>query len=253
MQWSKDRIVARIRQLRAEGAALSYNRVATERQGLLSAASYHFGSWRKAVEAAGIPYEREVRRVPKWTGERITHAIGQAREAGVDLSWTSISKNRDYSGMAYAAIRSSRFGSWDGALRAAGIDPAGVRRYESWSEAKVIQRIKERAQEGRDLNSKAMQQQDCKLFNAALKRYESWEAALKAAHVNPELVYKRRRWDRERIKRDIGALWCNGTDLAAPYMRKHHSALYSAACKYFGSWTDARKACGIRKDFRKRT
>ena len=137
-------------------------------------------------------------------------------------------------------------------MRAAGTDPAQVRRYEAWDKQKIIRHIKQRAKAGQDLNSKAMQEQDCKLFNAALKRYEGWDGALKAAGINPEKIYKRRRWDRERIKRDVTALWRKGTDLAAPHMRKFHSALYSAACKYFGSWTAARRACGIRKSFRRR-
>ena len=187
-----------------------------------------------------------------WTKKRIVAAIRRARRAGVDLSWTGVCGHRDHSGMGYAAIRGSMFGSWDKALRAAGIDPAGVRRYEAWDKQKVIRRITERARAGLELNSKSMQEQDYKLFNAALNRYDGWGEALRGAGINPDYVYKRRRWDRDTIKKQISALWRGKTDLAAPYMRQHHSALYSAACKHFGSWTAARRACGIRKDFRKK-
>jgi len=251
-RWTKQKIVAHIRGLSQRGEDLSYNCIARRRQGLLSAANYHFGSWKNAVEAAGIDYDGQVRRIPKWTRDRIVETIRLARDAGADLSWTSISKHPEYSGMAYAAIRSSRFGSWDDALRAAGIDPSRVRRYESWDEAKIIRRIQERAAAMLPLNSKAMQQDDCKLFNAALKRYEGWDRALQAAGIDPERVYKRHRWSKDRIKRRIKELNAKGQDLAAPAMRANHSALYSAACKYFGSWTAARRACGIRRNFRKR-
>jgi len=251
-QWTKQKIVARIRELEQVGEDLSYNRIATERQGLLSAANYHFGSWREAVEKAGIDYDKDVRRIPKWTEERILDTIRQAYKKGVDLSWTNISKHPEFSGMAYAAIRDSRFGGWDDALRAAGIEPSDVRRYESWNKDKIIRRIKKRARKGQDLNSKAMQQEDCKLFNAALKRYDGWDKALQAAGLEPDQIYKRQRWSKERIKKKIKALDRKRADLAAPAMRRDHSALYSAACKYFGSWTAARRACGIRRNFRKR-
>ena len=251
-RWSKQKIVARIRTLSQQDEDLSYNRIASGRQGLLSAANYHFGSWRKAVSEAGIDYDREVRRIPKWTRERITDTIRSAHEAGQDLSWSSVSKHPEYSGMAYAAIRHSRFGSWDAALEAANVEPSRVRRYESWDDKKVIARIRERSAAGLELNSKSMQAEDCRLFNAALKRFNSWHGALEAAGVDPRRVYKRRRWSKARIREEVRALWKAGTDLAAPNMRREHSALYSAACKYFGSWTAARTACGIRKNFRKR-
>lgn len=251
-QWNKTKITARIRALRKAGKDLSYNHIAAKGQGLLSAANYHFGSWREAVEAAGIDYDGDVRRIPKWTRERIVATIRAAQKAGQDLCWSSVSKHPKYSGMAYGAIRNSKFGSWDAALAAAQVEPAGVRRYESWNEEKVIARIKQRAQAGLEMNSKSMQEQDCKLFNAALKRFQKWQEALKAAGIEPEAVYKRRHWDKAQIRDEVRALWKSGADLAAPGMRRERPALYSAAIKYFGSWTAARMACGIRKNFRKR-
>jgi hypothetical protein len=250
--WTKEKILEHVRNLRKNNEDLSYNRVATEMQGLLSAANYHFGSWKNAVEAAGINYDKEVRRIPKWTKERIVSTIQNAHKGGVDLSWTNVSKHRDFAGMAYAAIRDTRFGSWDDALSAAGLDPAKVRRYEAWDTEKIIRRIKERYRKSQGLNSKTMQIEDCKLFNAALKRYGGWDTALEAAGVDPDEVYKRHRWNKVVIKKQIKDLYAKNADLAAPAMRKDHSALYSAACKYFGSWTVARKACGLRRNFRKR-
>ena len=241
-----------IRELKERREDLSYNRIAREVQGLLSSANYHFGSWKAAVEAAGINYNRDVRRIPKWTKERIIQTIRSARNSGVDLSWTNVSKQREYSGMAYASIRETRFGSWDAALEAAGLQPAVVRRYESWDDEKILRRIQERYRKSRPLNSKAMQQQDCKLFNAALKRYKGWDEALENAGIDPDEVYKRRRWSKERIRAEVRELNSSGADLAAPAMRKRCSALYSAACKYFGSWTAARRACGITRNFRRK-
>jgi hypothetical protein len=191
--------------------------------------------------------------VAKWTKERIIQAIREAKKAGVDLSWSNMSKHRQYAGMAYAAIRDSRFGGWDEALEAAGVDPARVRRYESWDEAKILQRIKERARRGRMLSSCAMQQEDCRLFHAALKRFKSWNMALEAAGVNPADHCKRRRWDRAKVREAMRALYRRGVEMSAPAVRKADAGLYSAACKYFGSWTAARNACGVGGSSRRRT
>jgi hypothetical protein len=250
--WDKPTIVERIEALHAKGEDLSYNRMAHKHQGLLAAANYHFGSWAEAVNAAGVDYANEVRKIPKWTSARIISAIKQAHSKGDDLSWTSVTKNRKYSAMAYAAIRDSQFSSWDSALAAAGIDPAKVRRYEAWDEDKIIRGIKDRARRRKALNSKAMQDEDSRLFNAALNYFGGWDKALEAAGISPADVYRRRRWNADIIKKEIRGLYRSGEDLAAPNMRANHSSLYSAACKYFGTWSAAREACGIRRNFHRK-
>jgi hypothetical protein len=204
------------------------------------------------VNAAGVDYANEVRRIPKWSNERIIRAIQAAHKEGADLSWTSVTKDKRYSALAYAAIRDNQFGSWDKALEAAGIDPGSIRRYEAWDERKIVRRIKDRAKKRLPLNSKAMQDEDSKLFNAALNYFGGWDQALRAAGIAPEDVYKRRRWTTDIIKKEIRALHKAGEDLAAPNMRKNHSSLYSAACKYFGTWTKAREACGIRRNYHRK-
>ncbi len=250
--WSKERITKRIRALYKRGEDLSYNRMARQQQGLLAAANYHFGSWAEAVNAAGLDYATQVRKIPKWTKERIVAAIQDAHRKGDDLSWTSVTKSKKHSALAYAAIRDNQFGSWDKALEAAGLPAAGVRRYEAWDDEKITRRIKERAREGKPLNSKSMQDEDSKLFNAALNYFGGWDKALQAAGISPEKVYKRRRWNSDLIKKEIKSLHKKGEDLAAPNMRKNHSSLYSAACKYFGTWTAAREACGIKRNYHRK-
>jgi hypothetical protein len=252
-QWNKTRILEAIRALHEEGRPLSYNCVARESQDLISAANYHFGSWRVAVEAAGLDYDAHVRRKPKWTRGRIIELLQDARRRGDELSWSRVIRHPRYRAMACAAIRPRCFGSWDAALEAAGIDPASERRYESWSEKKVIERIRQRRDAGKSLSSKDLQQEDSRLFNAALKRFDSWQNALIAAGISPAKVYKRRRWSTELIVKEIQLLHSMGYDLAAPAMRRDFCGLYSAGCKYFGSWSKARKAAGITANYRRRT
>ena len=50
MIWDKPRILAKLRQLYKEGKDLSYNAMCRQIQPLVSAAAYHFGSYRQAVQ-----------------------------------------------------------------------------------------------------------------------------------------------------------------------------------------------------------
>jgi len=66
MLWDKPRIKVELKKLYRSGANLSYNALAKKKQSLVSAAAYHFGSYRAAVEAADIDYA-DVSRRPRWT------------------------------------------------------------------------------------------------------------------------------------------------------------------------------------------
>src|SRR5437660_7843616 len=99
MIWEKDEVVRALRKLHRSGADLSYNKLAKRHQSLVSAAAYHFGSYRKAVERAGIDYAAVTRR-PRWTKQLIIAQIKQARRKGEDLHWSAVTKRRDELGLA---------------------------------------------------------------------------------------------------------------------------------------------------------
>src|SRR5437588_11315244 len=120
--WDKERIVHTLRQLHKRGEDLSYNKLAKRHQSLVSAAAYHFGSYRAAVERAGIDYAAVTRR-PRWNKQLIITQIKQARRNGQDLHWSAVTKRRDELGMAaIASLQARLFGRWDRALQAAGLD-----------------------------------------------------------------------------------------------------------------------------------
>jgi len=69
-----------LKKLYKQGVDLSYNALAARHQPLVSAAAYHFGSYRAAVEKAGIDYSTVVRR-PRWTRAAIIKLIKNAKNA----------------------------------------------------------------------------------------------------------------------------------------------------------------------------
>ena len=192
MIWTKQRIVAELKALHKKGTDLSYNNLAKKHQALVSAAAYHFRSYRSAIEKAGIDYAEIVRR-PRWTKPRVIALIKAAKRKGHDLNWAAVTKRRDDLGRAaFAAIQGRLFGSWDRALHAAGLDSDDVSRYRRWDKSSIAFELRSRHAEGESLNSGAVQRDDPGLHAAALRYYGSYDAALRAAKISPAKVRKRK-------------------------------------------------------------
>src|SRR6185437_6593843 len=191
MVWDKARIKTQLKRLCRAGANLSYNALAKKNQSLVSAAAYHYGSYRAAVEAAGINYA-EVTRRPRWTKQIIIQQIKHAKRAGEDLHWSAVTKRNDeLARAAFASLQPRLFGKWDRALHAAGLDADEISRYRKWDRDSVVYELRARASEQEPLNSGAIQHEDSGLHAAAVRHFGSYDAALRAAKVDPESVRRR--------------------------------------------------------------
>jgi hypothetical protein len=246
MIWTKPRIAAELKRLHHSGAELSYNALARKRQALVSAAAYHFGSYRAAVQAAKIDYA-EVTRRPRWSKPIIIRLIKQARRKGQDLHWSAVTKRRDELGRAaFASLQPRLFGRWDRALHAAGLDADEVSRYRKWDRNTVAFELRSRAQDDEELNSGAVQQEDSGLHAAAVRHFGSYDAALRAARVDPGSVRRRRTWTKPQVVQALKKAKRGGKNLSDSAIRRADPALYGAAVRLFGTFTAARKAAGIK-------
>jgi hypothetical protein len=246
MIWTKPRILERLRQLHKKGKDLSYNSMARHSQPLLSAAAYHFGSYRAAVEKAGIDYAEVIRR-PRWTKQRIIALIKQAKRKGQDLNWSAVTQRNDELGRAaFAALQPRLFGRWDRALAAAGLDADEVSRYRKWDRNTIAFELKSRAQNEEALSSGAVQQEDPSLHAAAVRHFGSYDQALRGAKIDATRVRQRRAWNREAVLRALKAAKRQGKKLSDSAIRREDSALYGAAVRLFGTFTKAREAAGIK-------
>jgi hypothetical protein len=69
--WNETTLIEALRRMHAEGRDLSLAAVKDRHGGsLLGPAMHRFGSWRKAIEAAGVNYA-EVERVREWTRQAV--------------------------------------------------------------------------------------------------------------------------------------------------------------------------------------
>jgi len=175
-QWSKDEVALAILRLYADGEPLNYVHVEKHHTALLRAATRYHGSWRAAVEYAGLDYDR-IRRYRSWDRERIVATIREYYERGEDLSWRHVSTRLDPA-LAAAAVRCRELGSWEAALAAAGLDYDQIRRYRSWDEATISRELERLARAGKSLKVSAVSEERPDLVAAARRYYSGWYEAL---------------------------------------------------------------------------
>jgi len=86
-RWTRDRVIARIRELYTQGADLSWYMVMTRIDPPLAAAALHagrFSSWNEALHAAGLD-PRKIARYQRWTPELVRQEVHKIVERGVPL------------------------------------------------------------------------------------------------------------------------------------------------------------------------
>ena len=186
---SVENIIEEIKELQVRGEDLSYSNMDHHHVALFRSAIRHFGSWRAAIEAAGMGYE-SIRRYKSWSQDRIVDRIRELHAQGVDLSWRHISTAVDPQ-LAAAATRLSSYGSWRNAVEAAGLDYDAIRRYKDWDEARILGELRERSQAGEPLNAGEVCLSDTALITAARRTFGSWDKALEAAGIDSTQVRKR--------------------------------------------------------------
>ena len=203
-KWSKQSIASEIVRMHNTGDDLNYASIAHFHVALLRAATRYFGSWRAAVEYAGLNYE-DIRKYRMWTRERILSRIRELHGSGEDLSWRHVSTTVDPQ-LAAAATKRKHFGSWRHAIEEAGLNYGDIRRYREWDEAAVVNRLRELYAEGKDLNAKSVEELDITLITAARRRFDSWHKALEAAGLDYEKIVLRRPFKRRRKVADAAAV-----------------------------------------------
>ncbi len=184
-KWTKEHILERIRQLHTSGEDLSHSAAKRNHQYLVVVAinDRFFGSWRQAIEAAGIDYE-EVSKHEYWDRERICERIRELHQAGESLSHEDAKR---YHGALVSAASSPRyFGSWGGAIRAAGLDYDQIRKINRWTREKIIDTISGLHEQGQSVHNGNMRRLGYRgLMEAACRteNFGSWAEAVRAAGI----------------------------------------------------------------------
>ncbi len=228
-QWDQQVVVEAIRARHAKGRSLAASRVDSD---LASAAYFYFGSWEKAVTAAGFDYD-EIRII------RPAHAIDDVLEAIRQLAttvpqvtprllWDKVPTLKKF----YAGPRE--------AAEAAGIDNFHSARPPLMSRDEVITELRSRVEHNLAVTTTAA---NCpsRLKRSVYRRFPTWTDALLAAGLP---VPNRRSWTSERVVEELRAVAERNDDVARNLWRID-SRLWKACIRYFGSIAAACEAAGI--------
>lgn len=184
-RWDRRAIILRILQLGAEGRPLNARSVQLAEATLANAALRWFRTWGDALKAAGVKPARWCQRVPTWTRHRVMVAIQSIYARGDAVNHAALGRN------SVTRAATLLFGSWDNALRAAGLDPTHIRLYrQPWTPEGLLQEIQRKAGAGEPLNARdvspySLRRRGCIFFG-------SWDAALITAGLDPAKVRRSR-------------------------------------------------------------
>ncbi|MFC1672432.1 MucR family transcriptional regulator [Planctomycetota bacterium] len=206
--------------------------------GLARQASYAFGTWYDALEAAGV----ETSGFRHWTKKEIIRAIRDRRREKKSLMASVI--NEEDCGLGGAARR--YFGTWEKAVRAAGIDYSKINPFKNRSRAALAKELQTWVKKHGPLNWADMNAKDVAMLSSVNRRYGSLEQAARSLRLPYQSLMPL--WTKDKIKKVIRRRYREKQPLRSGAVKEDDSALFAAARRYFGSWTKSLAAACYRYD-----
>ena len=238
--WTKERIIRDLKALTWKGGTLRSSATVKRFKKLQWSARHLFGSWAEAFQAAGLEYKRRPAPPRWWTRKSVRQAIIERSRKGAALHANALVTSQN-TGLYAAGCHV--YGSWDQALRAAGLNPREIRRYRVWTPEKILKAIRKEARSGQPLHYQALEKRDVGLVDTARKMFGSWSAAVQAAGIHPDRANHPHKWpSAEEVRRMITRRAKRGEPLTS---NEIDPSFYQAARQWFGSWPKAIEACGI--------
>jgi hypothetical protein len=266
-KWNRELVIRHILRCVAEGLPLTVGDPGIS-TALYQAGSRFFGSWKNAIQAAGLRPELG-NCVEKWPPARILTLIRNLARRRHPLNARQLEHR--YGNMFSAARR--LFGSWSKAVLAAGVDPTRFRRVVTWTRDRVIEGILIRALRNEPLGARSTQPQS--LVAAGRRFFGTWSAALEVAGVDRKKTAfrtvevtclhvsisptglkpmrpQRQTWTKDAIIAAIQVRHAQQKPLSVGELKRDDNALYGAARRHFGKWRNALVAAGLSPDVNRR-
>jgi hypothetical protein len=242
--WTREAILERIRVV-ARDAPMTDGRAFAEHQRLYNLAMGEFGAWSRAIEAAGLdPADHVDARF--WTVDKAAAWVRERHAASDSF------RTRDTPGGLMSFVARETGQTWVEFVESLGIAYPTYSRREPWTDAEVLTKIRARRRRGAPLNSGAVTSDgDAALARQASERFGSWDAALKAAGVDPARVRLKRPWTREDVLDAIRGRQGRGLSLRRKDVLADDGRIVVAAEKLFPKplpWVRALRAAGLDRE-----
>lgn len=235
-RWTRVRLLRLIRDRHRQRLSVNQNAFRRFLPSACVAATKLFGGWDELLQASGLDPAR-IRLRRRWSPAAIIRTLRRLRREGADLSNRAVAL-RD-PGLLAGAL--GRFGSWDAALRSAGLDPDRIRKRLAWTPERILEEIR---QLGKPVSTSAARRIHSRLVSAAQRHFGGWIPALKRAGFNT--TWYPPRWTRERIRSELQIRARRGEHVDSGYLAHHHSGLYQAIRRQYRTWECALRAAGVR-------
>jgi hypothetical protein len=235
-RWSQVRILDEIRRRHRDGLPLATRQAP---RNLVSAAAIHLGSWRAAIERAGLDYSAIRLQRSTWSRAEVIAAIRASAR----------SDRRGIGPGGFLTIQVARaarrlFGSVRAAIAAAGCDPGRVQRRRRRTDQQLAEELRRLARERPDMLLTELH--ESRVGMAAKARYGTLVAALARLGI--------RNWPR-RLRTPLPSR----SELLQALQRRHarnepmnqnavvasEPRLVKASYKHFGTWRAAMTAAGL--------
>ncbi|MBM4069904.1 MAG: hypothetical protein FJ271_13270 [Planctomycetes bacterium] len=241
--WTPARLIAEIRRTHRAGRSLKKEQVPVR---LYEAGRRYFGSWQKAVEKAGLDFEKATG-VFHWTRDRVVQAIQRLAQRGVPLSATYVAAHEPK--LFNVAVK--RFPrSWAKALRAAGFNPDEHKMPRGrWSRENAEEWVRKRHAKGKALLRKDAPRDLAEYVQRRLGK--GWTDFVESLGIQYPGVKKRRDWTRKKLLEEIRRWGAEGHRLNYRAVASEYQALIHQARKYLGSWDRTLAAAGVARRSRR--
>lgn len=248
-KWNKASVISELRRLQSAGEDIRPSALNLSAGGLYNAGRRLFGSTLLMYEAAGLDLDKigPIRTKRDWSPQLTLQRIKEREKAGLSLNIQQVLRHDS------SLFRNAErfFGSWSGALNAAGIEYSKYHKKKPqgyWTETRIISEIARLAKEGRDLSRLEVARDFPGLVSIADQKMAGWYRAIELAGFD-RLKFEQQKpkgyWNEKSIVEQISALHDNGEDLSYASVRQNHLPLTSAAERLFGNWYNATEAAGI--------
>ncbi|WP_462411401.1 hypothetical protein [Neobacillus sp. Marseille-QA0830] len=252
VSWNADKVLSEINHLVNKNVPLNINYIRNNHNNLLCASKRYFGGWKEALEKLDIDYEKIKEETKlkntKWSNEKIINELKKNQDKKI------IEILKQYKNLYDAAAK--YFGSFENAVRAAGLDYEKMRTDTSkFTKDELIHKLKDSYRKGEQVNDAAFRKNHKEYYHGFSSYFSSYKDFVEAAGLNyDEISLKKANgyWTGHRVISDIKQLKKEDFDLSMSHVSKNNGDLYAAAQKYFGNWEEALKRAGISyEDFRK--
>lgn len=233
-------ILQELRRAAREGRSLDHNRWRQRDYTFVSQAAAAFGSWFKALEAAGVT---DLARRRSWTKNSVRDSVHRRAKEGRALNWAAV--RRDQRSLISAGSR--LFGSWEAALAACGFDYRhGIRKNQPRDRSSIAAELRAWARKRGALDLPILKATDSALYQAIYKHYGSVRKA--AAQLSLAVNWRQEQWSAKKVLKEIRQRVAAGKPMAAARVISTYRPLYQAATRYFGRWDLAVAAAGYSYD-----